>query len=63
LDALGNWSGDGGWDSVLEFADSFCLMILDGAGWHHPRDLALPDNLRLLFLRPYSPELNPVEHV
>jgi transposase len=38
-------------------------MLLDGAGWHHARDLVLPDNLRLLFLPPYSPELNPVEHV
>jgi len=46
-----------------EFADSFCLMLLDGAGWHHAHDLVLPDNLRLLFLPPYSPELNPAEHV
>ena len=25
--------------------------------------MVLPDNLRLLFLPPYSPEFNPVEHV
>jgi hypothetical protein len=31
--------------------------------WHHAQDLVLPDNLRLLFLPAYSPELNPVEHV
>jgi hypothetical protein len=49
--------------TAAEFADSFCLMLLDGAGWHHASDLALPDNLRLLFLPPRSPELNPVEHV
>ena len=42
-----------------EFADRFGLMLLDGAGWHQARDLALPSNLRLLFLPPRSPELNP----
>jgi hypothetical protein len=49
--------------AAQEFCDTFCLMLLDGAGWHHARDLVLPENLRLLFLPPYSPELNPVEHI
>ena len=39
------------------------LMVLDGAGWHRARDLTIPDNLRLVFLPPYSPELNPAEHI
>ena len=39
------------------------LMVLDGAGWHQSQALTLPDNLRLLKLPPYSPELNPVENV
>jgi transposase len=39
------------------------LMILDGAGWHKSKRFALPDNMRLLFLPPYSPELNPQEHL
>ncbi|MGH8651590.1 MAG: transposase [Gammaproteobacteria bacterium] len=38
-------------------------MVLDGAGWHRSEAIRLPDNLRLLLLPPYSPELNPVEHV
>lgn len=37
------------------------VMVLDGAGWHNSKDFRLPDNLRLLFLPPYSPELNPQE--
>lgn len=32
-------------------------------GWHKCKDFHLPDNLRLLFLPPYSPELNPHEHL
>jgi len=39
------------------------VMVLDGAGWHKSRDFKLPDHLRLLFLPPYSPELNPQEHL
>jgi transposase len=39
------------------------VMVLDGAGWHQSQSLQLPPNLRLLTLPPYSPELNPVEHL
>jgi len=39
------------------------VMILDGASWHRNQQVALPPNVRLLFLPPYSPELNPVEHL
>ncbi|MBU2855918.1 hypothetical protein HF289_03200 [Acidithiobacillus ferrooxidans] len=35
------------------------VMMVDGAGWRKSNDLHLPENLRLLFLPPYSPELNP----
>ena len=39
------------------------VMVLDGAGWHKSQSFALPENLKLHFLPPYSPELNPVEHL
>lgn len=39
------------------------VMVSDGAGWHKSQALTLPANLRLLKLPPYSPELNPVEHL
>ena len=39
------------------------VMVLDGAGWHQSKALTIPANLRLLPLSPYSPELNPVEHL
>ena len=38
------------------------IMVVDGAGWHKMA-FDLPENLRLHFLPPYSPELNPQEHV
>jgi hypothetical protein len=43
--------------------DERIVMVLDGAGWHQSESLALAPNLRLLKLPPYSPELNPVEHL
>lgn len=43
--------------------DDFILMVLDGAGWHKAGELVVPQNMRLHFLPPYSPELNPVEHL
>ena len=39
------------------------ILILDGAGWHGSAALVVPDNISLLPLPPYSPELNPVENV
>ena len=39
------------------------VLLLDGAGWHRGQDLAVPDNISLLTLPPYAPELNPVENV
>lgn len=37
------------------------VLILDKAGWHTSKGLNLPDNIALMHLPPYSPELNPVE--
>jgi transposase len=39
------------------------VVVLDGAGWHASGELAVPENLTLLPLPRYSPELNPVENV
>ena len=40
------------------------VVTLDGAGWHKEGDrLVVPDNISLLVLPPYSPELNPQENV
>ena len=38
-------------------------LLLDGAGWHVAADIAVPSNVSLVFLPPYSPSLNPVERI
>ncbi len=37
------------------------VLVLDGAGWHSSAALVVPDNITLLPLPPYSPELNAIE--
>src|SRR5437899_12743942 len=39
------------------------LLVLDGAPNHRCGDLAVPNNITLLYLPPYSPELNPKENL
>ena len=43
--------------------DAYISVVLDGAGWHKADELVVPANMKLLSLPPYSPQLNPVEHL
>ena len=45
-------------------AGAHAVLVLDGAGWHQKAaELSVPDNITLLSLPPYAPELNPMENV
>ncbi len=44
-------------------ADSHAIMFLDNAAWHSSKALQVPENLTLLPLLAYTPELNPVERI
>ena len=55
---------------LVDFAREFqlkrnkrVLLVLDQAGWHISFDLELPKGLKLYFLPPYSPELQPAERL
>jgi len=43
--------------------DKRIVLQLDGAGWHGPENLAVPDGIRLVFQPSHSPELQPAEHL
>lgn len=47
----------------LRHPDEKIVMVIDGAGWHRSDKLKTPDNIYLLKLPPYAPEINPIEHV
>jgi len=42
---------------------AIALLILDSAGWHGSPRLVVPDNIVLLPLPPYAPELNSTENI
>jgi DDE superfamily endonuclease len=50
-------------DVSKQFSTSFIVMQVDGASWHRSHELLIPENIRFLFQPPYSPEINPVEHI
>ena len=39
------------------------VMIWDGAGFHTSHSLVVPENVTVVQLPPYSPELNPIENL
>lgn len=39
------------------------ILVLDGAGWHKAKKVEVPDGVHLVFLPPYSPELQPAERL
>lgn len=43
--------------------DTQILTLVDNAGWHSHLDQPLPPGLGLRYLPPYSPELQPAEHL
>jgi transposase len=44
-------------------ADEFLLIVMDQAAWHRSKDLVIPDNVKLIWQPPYSPQCNPVENL
>jgi len=41
--------------------DELLIIVLDNATFHKAKKLVVPSNIRLIFLPPYAPELNPAE--
>lgn len=48
---------------AAQHPDELNVLVGDGAACHVTSDLQIPDNIRIVTLPPYSPELNPVEQV
>ncbi len=44
-----------------ENPDEFKIIVLDKGAFHKAKSLQIPHNIALIFLPPYSPELNPAE--
>lgn len=45
------------------YPKDYILLVCDGASWHKAKTLIIPDNIRLFFLPPATPEMNPIEQI
>ncbi len=43
--------------------NSHAIVLMDQAGWHRSKDLSIPENITIVLLPPYSPELNSQENI
>ena len=46
-----------------EYPDDIILLCCDGAAWHKSGSLVVPENIRLFYIPPYTPEMNPIEQI
>lgn len=46
-----------------EYKENEIIMQVDGAGWHKSKGLEIPKNVHFIEQPPYSPEVNPTEHI
>ena len=48
---------------VSAYPDDIILLVCDGAAWHKSKALRCPENIQLLSIPPYTPEMNPIEQI
>lgn len=46
-----------------KFAGDYIVLVCDGARWHKSNTLKIPKNIKLVFIPPYTPEMNPIEQI
>ncbi len=46
-----------------QYPDDDILMVCDGAAWHRSKTMKIPNNITLLNIPPYTPEMNPIEQI
>ena len=47
----------------MAFPDCYILLVVDGASWHKSKGLVIPQNIEIIPLPPYTPEMNPIEQI
>ena len=45
------------------YPDDIIVMVCDRATWHKSKTLELPENIHMLHIPPYTPEMNPIEQI
>ncbi len=45
------------------YPNDHIMLICDGAMWHKANSLIIPEQISLIFIPPYTPEMNPIEQI
>ena len=45
------------------YPNDYIVLVADGARWHTSRGLIVPNNIEIITLPPYTPEMNPIEQI
>ena len=45
------------------YPNDLIILACDRATWHRSKSLIIPDNIRLFYLPPATPEMNPIEQI
>lgn len=51
------------WKLSEAFPNDMILLVTDGAAWHKSKALEIPKNIKITYLPPYTPEMNPTEQI
>lgn len=46
-----------------DYPNDYILLVADGAAWHKSKGLEIPNNIEIIWLPPYTPEMNPIEQI
>ena len=46
-----------------EYPNDYIVLVCDGAAWHKSGALKSFPNIEILFIPPYTPEMNPIEQI
>jgi len=46
-----------------KYREDRILLVCDKAGWHRSNYMKIPSNIKLIYLPPATPEMNPIEQI
>ncbi len=47
----------------MKCPDDYIVLVCDGAAWHKSKALKSFPNIELIYIPPYTPEMNPTEQI
>lgn len=50
-------------DELILFSHNLFSSLCDGASRHKSKELKIPENIEIMHIPPYTPEMNPIEQI